>query len=35
MGVGVNIADFEYIRAARLLIIPTFLDNRVIAYRLR
>ncbi len=35
MGVGVNNADFEYIRAAKLLIIPTFLDNRVIAYRLR
>ncbi len=35
MGAGVNSADFEYIRAASLLIIPTFLDNRVIAYRLR
>jgi sugar lactone lactonase YvrE len=30
---GVNTADFEYIRARNLLIIPTFVDNRVMAYR--
>jgi sugar lactone lactonase YvrE len=30
---GVNAADFEYIRERNLLIIPTFLDNRVVAYR--
>lgn len=29
-----NSADFEYIRERNLLIIPTFVDNRVIAYRL-
>ena len=34
MSSGINIADFEYIRAESLLVIPTFLDNRVIAYRL-
>lgn len=34
MGSGINLADFEYIRAENLLVIPTFLDNRVIAYRL-
>jgi sugar lactone lactonase YvrE len=34
MGDGVNSADFEYIRTENLLIIPTFLDNRVFAYRL-
>jgi len=34
MGAGVNQADFEYIRAANLLVVPTFLGNRVIAYRL-
>ncbi len=31
---GVNSADFEYIGERNLLIIPTFLDNRVRAYRL-
>ncbi|UCC73428.1 MAG: SMP-30/gluconolactonase/LRE family protein [Gemmatimonadota bacterium] len=31
---GVNSADFEYIRERNLLIIPTFMDNRVMAYRL-
>ncbi|UCC83419.1 MAG: SMP-30/gluconolactonase/LRE family protein, partial [Gemmatimonadota bacterium] len=30
---GVNTADFEYIRERNLLIIPTFVDNRVVAYR--
>ena len=30
---GVNSADFEYIRERNLLIIPTFADNRVMAYR--
>lgn len=35
MAAGVNSADFEYIRSANLLVIPTFLDNRVVAYRLR
>jgi sugar lactone lactonase YvrE len=30
---GVNSADFEYIRERNLLIIPTFVDNRVMAYR--
>jgi sugar lactone lactonase YvrE len=34
MGEGVNSADFEYIRGENLLIIPTFLDNRVLAYHL-
>jgi sugar lactone lactonase YvrE len=31
---GVNSADFEYIRERNLLVVPTFLDNRVMAYRL-
>lgn len=30
-----NTADFEFIPESRLLIIPTFLGNRVVAYRLR
>jgi hypothetical protein len=30
---GVNSADFEYIRERDLLIVPTFIDNRVMAYR--
>jgi sugar lactone lactonase YvrE len=30
----VNSADFEYIRDRDLLLIPTFVDNRVVAYRL-
>jgi sugar lactone lactonase YvrE len=34
LGDGVNSADFEYVREGNLLIIPTFLDNRVMAYRL-
>ena len=29
-----NTADFEYLTDRRLLIIPTFVDNRVVAYRL-
>lgn len=29
---NINAADFEYIRDERLLIIPTFFDNRLIAY---
>ncbi len=28
-----NTADFECIREQNLLIIPTFVDNRVVAYR--
>lgn len=31
---GVNAADFEYIKAQRLLVVPTFFDNRVAAYKL-
>ena len=30
----INSADFEYIRERNLLLIPTFVDNRVVAYRL-
>ena len=30
----INSADFEYIRERNLLLIPTFVDNRVMAYRL-
>jgi len=30
----INSADFEYIREHNLLVIPTFVDNRVMAYRL-
>ncbi len=30
----INAADFEYIREQNLLLIPTFVDNRVMAYRL-
>ena len=29
-----NTADFEYIADSKLLVIPTFVDNRVVAYRL-
>jgi sugar lactone lactonase YvrE len=32
---GMNTADFEYIADRRLLIVPTFLGNRVIAYRVK
>jgi len=31
----VDAADFEYIRERNLLLIPTFVDNRVAAYRLQ
>lgn len=31
---GTNIADFDYAPSAHLLVFPTFLDNRVILYRL-
>jgi sugar lactone lactonase YvrE len=31
---GTNIADFDYVPERNLLVFPTFLDNRVIAYRL-
>jgi sugar lactone lactonase YvrE len=34
MGERLNSADFEYIREHNLLLIPTFLGNRVTAYRL-
>ena len=30
---GLNCADFEYLPERRLLIVPTFLGNRVVAYR--
>jgi sugar lactone lactonase YvrE len=29
----INSADLEYIKSQRLLLIPTFFDNRVVAYR--
>ncbi len=32
---GLNAADFEYVTEASLLIIPTFVGNRVVAYRLQ
>jgi len=31
---GTNIADFDYVAERDLLVFPTFLDNRVIAYRM-
>ena len=31
----INAADFEYIADRKLLIIPTFFDNRLVAYRLK
>lgn len=34
MAAGMNSADFEYIPDRNLLIIPTFLGNKVAAYRL-
>jgi sugar lactone lactonase YvrE len=34
MGDMLNAADFEFIRERNLLVIPTFLGNRVVAYRL-
>jgi sugar lactone lactonase YvrE len=30
---GLNVADFEYVTATRTLVIPTFVGNRVVAYR--
>lgn len=33
MGEGLNTADFEYIPDQRLLVVPTFLANKVVAYR--
>jgi len=32
---GINAADIEYIPATRLLLVPTFNDNRVVAYELK
>lgn len=34
MPAKINSADFEFIKEKNLLIIPTFTDNRVIAYQL-
>ncbi len=31
---GLNIADFEFVREQNLLVIPTFMGNRIVAYRL-
>ncbi len=31
----INSADFEYIASKKLLLIPTFFDNRVVAYRVK
>ncbi|MFG0252068.1 MAG: SMP-30/gluconolactonase/LRE family protein, partial [Phycisphaerales bacterium JB038] len=31
---GLNIADFEYIKELGLLVIPTFLGNKIVAYKL-
>lgn len=31
----INAADFEFVKAQNLLVIPTFTDNRVMAYRLK
>lgn len=33
MSEGLNAADFEYVAKERLLVVPTFLGNRVVAYR--
>lgn len=30
---GVNAADFEYVAGERLLVIPTYMDNRLVSYR--
>ena len=32
---GINAADIEFIPAKRILLVPTFNDNRVMAYELR
>ena len=34
MAEGLNTADFEYLPEQNLLVIPTFLGNKVVAYRL-
>jgi sugar lactone lactonase YvrE len=34
MSEGLNAADFEYVANERLLIVPTFLGNKVVAYRI-
>lgn len=34
-GEGLNTADFEFIKEQNLLVIPTFLGNKVVAYRLK
>jgi sugar lactone lactonase YvrE len=34
MGDGLNAADFEYVADENLLVVPTFLANKVVAYRL-
>ena len=34
-GAGINAADIEYIPAMKLLLVPTFNDNRVMAYKLK
>jgi hypothetical protein len=34
-GAGINAADIEYIPAMKLLLVPTFNDNRVMAYELK
>lgn len=35
MGEGLNTADFEFIKEKNLLIIPTFMGNKVVAYKLK
>jgi len=34
-GEGLNTADFEYVPKLRLLVIPTFLGNKLVAYRVK
>jgi sugar lactone lactonase YvrE len=34
MSEGLNVADFEFIKKKNLLVIPTFLGNKVVAYRM-
>ncbi len=31
---GINVADFEFVKHENLLVVPTFLGNKVVAYRL-
>jgi hypothetical protein len=33
--IGVNAADIDFVRADNLLLVPTFSDNRVVAYELK